>query len=329
MPGPVSAQPPSPPNPAQLDNPARAGLTEPAQLDNPARAGLTEPAWSDVYEALDLCLGCKACKTECPSSVDMAKIKAEMQAQRYALEGTPLAARLFGHIHTVNRCPRPSPPWPTPPCAPTPPAPCWASWSTSTPSAPSPHRPPHLHRLVRCPPPIHPYHSQFTVNHSPVLLFPDTFTTYNYPQIGIAAVQLLEAAGFQVQLAQRVCCGRPMLSQGLVEDARRQAARNVELLYPLAEQGLPILICEPSCAAAFHEEYHDLLPGDPRVAVLAEQVFLIDDWLAQQIGGRPGPAAAKRCPSRSSSTATATRRPPWARPARWPRCGPRRASRPA
>jgi Fe-S oxidoreductase len=113
-------------------------------------------------------------------------------------------------------------------------------------------------------------------------LFPDTFTTYNYPQIGIAAVRVLEAAGFQVQLAQRVCCGRPMLSQGLVEDARRQAARNVELLYPLAEQGLPILICEPSCAAAFHEEYHDLLPGDPRVPVLAEHVHLIDDWLAAQ-----------------------------------------------
>jgi Fe-S oxidoreductase len=115
-----------------------------------------------------------------------------------------------------------------------------------------------------------------------VVLFPDTFTTYNYPQIGIAAVRVLEAAGFQVQLAPRVCCGRPMLSQGLVEDARRQAKRNVELLYPLAEQGLPILICEPSCAAAFHEEYHDLLPGDPRVAVLAEHVHLIDDWLAAQ-----------------------------------------------
>ena len=74
-----------------------------------------------------------------------------------------------------------------------------------------------------------------------------------------------------------------MLSQGLIEDARRQARRNVENLYPLAAQGYPILICEPSCASAFHEEYRDLLPGDARVDVVAQHVHLIDDWLAGQI----------------------------------------------
>jgi Fe-S oxidoreductase len=258
---------------------ARAGLlTEPA-----------EPAWSDVYEALDLCLGCKACKTECPSSVDMAKIKAEVQAQRYAVEGTPLAARLFGHIHTINRLAAPV-------------APLANAALRTRPVRAALGKLVNLHPARALPPIAHPTfpawfaarpirHSQLTIDNSQltidnlsftVVLFPDTFTTYNYPQIGIAAVRVLEAAGFQVQLAPRVCCGRPMLSQGLVEDARRQAKRNVELLYPLAEQGLPILICEPSCAAAFHEEYHDLLPGDPRVAVLAEHVHLIDDWLAAQ-----------------------------------------------
>jgi Fe-S oxidoreductase len=265
----------------------RAALSGQLALD-PARAGqyaATEPAWPDVYEALDLCLGCKACKTECPSSVDMAKIKAEIQAQRYAVEGTPLAARLFGHIHTVNRVAAPVAPLAN------------AALRTSIARA-ALGKLVNLHPARALPPIAHPTftswfaarrpsqltvnHSPFTINRSPVVLFPDTFTTYNYPQIGIAAVRVLEAAGFQVQLAQRVCCGRPMLSQGLVEDARRQAARNVDLLYPLAEQGLPILICEPSCAAAFHEEYRDLLPGDPRVAVLARHVFLIDDWLAQQ-----------------------------------------------
>jgi Fe-S oxidoreductase len=272
---------------------ARAGLlTEPAPPNNPARAGLlTEPAWADVYAALDLCLGCKACKTECPSSVDMAKIKAEVQAQRYAVEGTPLAARLFGHIHTVNRLAAPVAPLAN------------AALRTRKNRLPVFTRAllgklVHLHPQRALPPIAHPTfpawfaarqvnNSSFTIHSSPisgqVVLFPDTFTTYNYPQIGIAAVQILEASGFQVQLAPRVCCGRPMLSQGLVEDARRQAAKNVELLYPLAAQGLPILLCEPSCAAAFHEEYHDLLPGDARVAVLANQVYLIDDWLAQQM----------------------------------------------
>ncbi len=258
----------------------------------PARAGLsaaTEAAWADVYEALDLCLGCKACKTECPSSVDMAKLKAEVQAQRYAVEGTPLAARLFGHIHTINRLSAPVSPVAN------------AALRTSLARA-ALGKLVNLHPARAFPPIARPTfptwfaarpvrHSQLPIDNcqltidnslSTVVLFPDTFTTYNYPQIGIAAVRVLEAAGFQVQLAPRVCCGRPMLSQGLVEDARRQAKRNVELLYPLAEQGLPILICEPSCAAAFHEEYHDLLPGDPRVAVLAEHVHLIDDWLAAQ-----------------------------------------------
>jgi FAD/FMN-containing dehydrogenase/Fe-S oxidoreductase len=254
----------------------------------PVRAGLgaaAEPTWSDVYEALDLCLSCKACKTECPSSVDMAKIKAEVQAQRYAVEGTPLAARLFGHIHTINRLAAPV-------------APIANAALRSRPARAALGKLVNLHPARALPPIAHPTftawfaarqinNSQFTIHSSPisdqVLLFPDTFTTYNYPQIGIAAVRVLEAAGFQVQLAPRVCCGRPMLSQGLLADARRQAARTVELLTPLAEQGLPILICEPSCAAAFHEEYHDLLPGDPRVAVLAGHVHLIDDWLAGQL----------------------------------------------
>jgi len=242
-----------------------------------------EPAWADVYEALDLCLSCKACKAECPSAVDMAKIKAEVLAQRYAVEGMPLAARLFGHIHTINRWSAPLAPLAN------------AALRTRLARA-ALGKLVNLHPARTLPPLAHPTfpawfaarpsltinQSPFTVNHAQVVLFPDTFTTYNYPQIGIAAVQVLEAAGYHVQLAQRVCCGRPMLSQGLLEDARRQAARNVELLYPLAEQGLPILICEPSCAAAFHEEYHDLLPGDPRVAVLTKQVHLIDDWLAEQ-----------------------------------------------
>ena len=103
-----------------------------------------------MYEALDLCLGCKACKTECPSSVNMAKIKAEVQAQRYAVEGTPLAARLFGHIHTINRLATPVAPLANAALRTSmPPTPPWASWSTSTPArSPSP-RPPHLPRLVR------------------------------------------------------------------------------------------------------------------------------------------------------------------------------------
>ncbi len=258
---------------------------------------LDDDAWTSdaVHDALDLCLGCKACKVECPSSVDMAKIKTETLAQRYARHGTPLAARLFGHIHTLNRLAAPVAPLANLALA-TPPG-RWAAQQVtnlapqrSLPSfAPRPFTAWFAKHLAASQSPLPTPHPPRPL----VFLYPDTFTNFNYPKVGIAAVRVLEAAGFEVQLAPQACCGRPMLSQGLIEDARRQARRNVENLYPLAAQGYPILICEPSCASAFHEEYHDLLPGDARVDVVAQQVYLIDDWLAEQI------AAGLRLPLRS------------------------------
>ncbi|MEZ4770985.1 MAG: FAD-linked oxidase C-terminal domain-containing protein [Caldilineales bacterium] len=247
---------------------------------------LDADAWTSdaVHDALDLCLGCKACKVECPSSVDMAKIKTEVLAQRYARLGTPLAARLFGHIHTLNRLAAPLAPLANLTLA-TPPG-KWAARritglapQRSLPSfASQPFTTWFANRLSLSP------SSPLSSPSSPlVFLFPDTFTNFNYPNIGIAAVRVLEAAGCEVQIAPHACCGRPMLSQGLVEDARQQARRNVVHLYPLAAQGYPILVCEPSCASAFHEEYRDLLPGDPRVDVVAQHVHLVDDWLAGQL----------------------------------------------
>ena len=257
-----------------------------ANLLRAALSGQLGPeAWTnpDVDDALDLCLGCKACKTECPSSVDMAKIKAEVLAQRYARQGVPLRARLFGHIHTLNRLAAPV-------------APLANAALRTSPARSLVQRVTGLHPARSLPPFASPTFTAWFAHRTSkgrlktglnrqVVLFPDTFTTFNYPNIGIAAVRLLEAAGCEVQLAERVCCGRPMLSQGLVEDARRQAIKNVNQLYPLAAEGLPILVCEPSCASAFHEEYFDLLPGDARVAALAGQVYLIDDWLAEQMAG--------------------------------------------
>lgn len=256
----------------------RANLLR-ALLADQGRTVSPEP----VAEALDLCLGCKACKVECPSSVDMAKLKAEFLAQRYAQQGVPLRARLFGHIHTLNRLAAPAVPL----------------VNTALRTAPARKLLQHalgLHPTRSLPPLASPTFTAWFkararrstgsfIAGAPVVLFPDTFMTYNYPQIGMAAVRVLEAAGFAVQLAPRVCCGRPMLSQGLIEDARRNARKNVALLYPLAAAGLPILICEPSCAAAFRDEYIDLLPGDATVTAVAQQAQLIDDWLAEQLAG--------------------------------------------
>ncbi|MCH8155085.1 MAG: oxidoreductase, partial [Proteobacteria bacterium] len=102
---------------------------------------------------------------------------------------------------------------------------------------------------------------------------------YNYPEIGIACVEVLEAAGFEVELVNAGCCGRPMLSKGLVKEAAQQARDNIDRLYALAEQGIPIVGCEPSCLLTLRDEYPELLQ-DERAQVVAQGSYLIDEFLA-------------------------------------------------
>ncbi len=232
-----------------------------------------------TYQVLDLCLSCKACKTECPSSVDMAKIKTEFLAHYHAAHGTPLRARVFGHIHTISRL--------TAPIAPL------ANLALSTPLAKPVMRALGVHPERRLSPFVRrSFVTRWRVHqrHRPVdrktrgqvVYFHDTFTTYNYPRIGLAAVKLLEAAGFDVIVEERrACCGRPMLSKGLVGDARKVARRNVALLAPYARRGIPIVGTEPSCILTLRDEYKDLLPGDADVAAVAAESFMIDEFLAK------------------------------------------------
>jgi Fe-S oxidoreductase len=115
-----------------------------------------------------------------------------------------------------------------------------------------------------------------------VVYFHDTFATYNYPRVGRATVRLLEAAGYEVVVeTRRACCGRPMLSKGLVEEARTVARENVALLAPYARKGVPIVGSEPSCILTFRDEYLDLLPGDADAAEVAAGSFMIDEFLAK------------------------------------------------
>ena len=232
-----------------------------------------------TYEVLDLCLSCKACKTECPSSVDMAKIKTEFLAHYYAEHGTPLRARLFGNIHALNKLGAPVAPI--------------ANLVLHSPLGNlgkrligvHPARSlPHLARQ--------PFDAWFRNVHiprgdgtrGPVVYFHDTFTTYNYPEIGRAAVAVLETAGYRVILVERrACCGRPMLSKGLVEQARTNARKNVALLAPYARAGIPIVGTEPSCILTFRDEYRDLLPNSPDVELIASQSFMIDEFLAREL----------------------------------------------
>ena len=98
--------------------------------------------------------------------------------------------------------------------------------------------------------------------HAQVVLFADTFTRYNHPEIGIAAVEVLERLGYEVIIPEWQCCGRPLISQGQPKAARELAEFNVRTLAPYARQGLPILGLEPSCISALSDDYLDLLPGE-------------------------------------------------------------------
>ncbi|MFQ5856673.1 MAG: 2Fe-2S iron-sulfur cluster-binding protein [Anaerolineae bacterium] len=123
-----------------------------------------------------------------------------------------------------------------------------------------------------------------------VILFHDTFMTYIEPEIGIATTELLEAAGYEVLLIDgRKCCGRPMLSQGLEDEARANAEHNVGLLAPYAKRGIPIIGCEPGCLLTIREEYPTLVPGED-AQVVASQTYTLEEFLAERAvtnGGEP------------------------------------------
>ena len=111
-----------------------------------------------------------------------------------------------------------------------------------------------------------------------VVLLNDTYMNYNYPEVGRAAVALLEAAGLKVVLSETKCCGRPMISKGLLDDATANAVSNIDQLYAYAELGIPVIGCEPSCLLTFRDEYPQLV-RDERAKKVAENSFMIDEFL--------------------------------------------------
>jgi Fe-S oxidoreductase len=229
-----------------------------------------------LYDILDLCLECKACKTECPSNVDMAKLKYEFLSHYYAHHGMPLRARLFAHIATVNRIGQRFAPVSN-----------WVAQSAlgkwfqgRLGIAPQRTLPPFASQTFSDWFYGRPQPSQKST-HGSVVLFHDTFLEYNCPEVGQAATRLLEAAGFTVLLVARKCCGRPAISKGSVEQGRAYAHHNIALLAPYARQGIPIIGLEPSCILTLREDYLDLVPGTDATLV-AEHALTIDEFLYQQ-----------------------------------------------
>lgn len=223
--------------------------------------GLTDRRIDDV---LALCLECKACKAECPSNVDMAKIKYEFKARYYAKRGRPLRARLFGNVELMGKLG----------CAAAPLANGLGNariskWMMKRLGiAPARSLPPFARQT---------FPHWFARRRAPkaderVVLFADTYTTYHYPAIGKAGTALFEAAGYEVILAVKRCCGRPMLSSGYIDRVKENARFNIENLYRYTEQGYPIVGFEPSCVSMLKDEYVDLI-GDPRARAVADNVY--------------------------------------------------------
>jgi len=229
----------------------------------------------ELYQVLDLCLECKACKSECPSAVDMARMKAEFLAAHHAVHGVPLRSRLFGEIHTLA---------------------VWGQRAHAVVNAlaPLPVTRWLQERLLgisgrRTFPAFSARRfSHWFARHTqpaqgePVVLFLDTYTETMCPEVGIAAVRVLEAVGCRIQLARgQGCCGRPMISKGLLGRARQMADRNLRALQPYAQAGTPIIGLEPSCLLTLRDEYIEFFPDEDRARQVAARSLLIEEYLTQ------------------------------------------------
>jgi len=240
------------------------------------RAPQEEFTGKRLYDVMDLCLECKACKAECPSNVDMAKLKYEFLDHYYRANGLPLRNRIFGAIESLNRLGSSLAPV--------------SNWIANS----------SLNRWLmeilvgidrRRPLPQfagRTFESWFRKHETPkeaekgdVVLFHDTFNNYNTPHVAIAATRFLERSGYRVLLADKKCCGRPMISKGMLNQAKENAAWNIEKLAPYAEKRVPIVGLEPSCLLTLRDEYPEFV-GTEAARKVAENSFLFEEFIIRE-----------------------------------------------
>ena len=244
----------------------------------------------DLHDVLDLCLSCKGCKSECPSTVDMGKMKAEALQARHDARGVPLRSRVVAGFARSQRWVSRAP-W------------LWnAAFGT-----------PIVRRLLNRAVGFHPDRTiplapkqtllRWFAKHKPpamagqtgrVLLLADEFTNHLEPTIGIAAVELLEALGYAVTIPDTRESGRSALSKGLLRQARETIAENVRRLQPQVSEEVPLVGLEPSALLTFRDEAIDLATDDARESArqLASHSLLLDEFLVREAAaGRIGPEA--------------------------------------
>lgn len=261
---------------------ARANALRVALGDKGLLSGLDDPGLTEV---MDLCISCKACASECPTGVDMARLKAEFLHQRILTHGASRRARWIADfprkLRRISRIP-----------------------NLANHVAQSRWLRAHLERRYgldrRVSPPrlaretfrawFQRWNSRrprgLTDTRPRVAYLADTWTNHFTPQVGIAAVKLLEAAGFRVLCPLTACCGRPAISQGLLVEARIAAEYNVQLLASLAYSAVPIVGTEPSCTLTLIDEYPQLVRNNAARRV-ASQTMMLESFLLRVLESRP------------------------------------------
>ncbi|MDQ2663290.1 MAG: FAD-binding oxidoreductase [Candidatus Eremiobacteraeota bacterium] len=256
----------------------RARLLFEMMEGNPLKNG-----WADnaVKEALDFCLACKACKTECPVNVDMATYKAEFLSHYYEEKPRPIAAYAFGLMYWWARAASV--------------APRLVNFITQAPG---------LREISKALATMAPqrripifaaqtfvqWFSKRTASGGgqppsapEVILWPDTWNNHFHPTTAQAAVAVLEDAGFRVTIPKmRLCCGRPLYDYGMLSVAKTLLLQILEALRPQIRAGVPIVGLEPSCVSVFRDEMCNLLPDDHDALRLRDQVFLFEEFLAKK-----------------------------------------------
>ena len=245
----------------------------------------------EVKKSLDLCLACKACKSECPANVDLASYKAEFLSHYYEKKGWPLRAHAFGRVDRWAKLASH--------------APGFANFLSNTPGCKqilrkalniAPER--NLPRVAR---------SSFQrwaretkvpaltggdqgATRPAVILWADTFNNYFRPEVSRAAWEVLTHAGFEVRVSgKHFCCGRPLYDFGMLDRARQYLADILEGLGTQIDAGMPIVVLEPSCASVFRDELRNLFPGDARADRLRRQTFLLSEFLEHHAPGYQPP----------------------------------------